>query len=223
MRAAVVIEAHVEAVEIALVRETHVQDELFFAPPLLLRAHHDGGAVRVVRADVGDVSAAHALKAHPDVGLDVLEHVPEMNGPVRVRERRGNEKSTAHGKASCGTRRLPGAAAASDACLGSGSVVASRTMGLLDGKSVVITGAGNGIGRATALLFAREGAKIVVNDLGGSRDGSGGNQEAAGMVADEIRAAGGTAVPNYEDISTREGAKAVVDTALREYGRLDVL
>jgi NAD(P)-dependent dehydrogenase (short-subunit alcohol dehydrogenase family) len=96
-------------------------------------------------------------------------------------------------------------------------------MGLLDGKSVVITGAGNGIGRATALLFAREGAKIVVNDLGGSRDGSGGNQEAAGVVASEIRAAGGTAVPNYENIATREGAKAVVDTALREFGRIDVL
>ena len=96
-------------------------------------------------------------------------------------------------------------------------------MGLLDGKSVVITGAGNGIGRATALLFAREGAKVVVNDLGGSRDGNGGNQEAAGMVADEIRAAGGTAVPNYENIATREGAKAVVDSALREFGRIDVL
>jgi NAD(P)-dependent dehydrogenase (short-subunit alcohol dehydrogenase family) len=96
-------------------------------------------------------------------------------------------------------------------------------MGLLDGKSVVITGAGNGIGRATALLFAREGAKVVVNDLGGSRDGAGGNQEPAGLVADEIRAAGGTAVPNYEDIATREGAKAVIDTALREFGRIDVL
>jgi NAD(P)-dependent dehydrogenase (short-subunit alcohol dehydrogenase family) len=96
-------------------------------------------------------------------------------------------------------------------------------MGLLDGKSAVITGAGNGIGRATALLFAREGAKVVVNDLGGTRDGSGGNQAAAMTVADEIRTAGGTAVPNYENIATPEGARAVVGTALREFGRIDVL
>jgi NAD(P)-dependent dehydrogenase (short-subunit alcohol dehydrogenase family) len=96
-------------------------------------------------------------------------------------------------------------------------------MGLLDGKSAVITGAGNGIGRATALLFAREGAKVVVNDLGGTRDGSGANQSAAAAVADEIRAAGGTAVPNYENIATADGARAVVAAALREFGRIDVL
>ena len=96
-------------------------------------------------------------------------------------------------------------------------------MGLLDGKSVVITGAGNGIGRATALLFAREGAKLVVNDLGGARDGSGTNQAAAASVTDEIRAAGGTAVANYENIATPEGARGVVGAALSEFGRIDVL
>jgi len=96
-------------------------------------------------------------------------------------------------------------------------------MGILDGKSVVITGAGNGIGRATALLFAREGAKVVVNDLGGARDGNGGNQAAAMAVADEIRAAGGQAVPNYENVATPEGSRAIVATALREFGRIDVL
>ena len=96
-------------------------------------------------------------------------------------------------------------------------------MGLLDGKSAVITGAGNGIGRATALLFAREGAKVVVNDLGGARDGSGENQSAAAAVVDEIRAAGGHAVPNYENIATLDGARAVVATGIREFGRIDVL
>jgi len=96
-------------------------------------------------------------------------------------------------------------------------------MGLLDGKSAVITGAGNGIGRATALLFAREGAKVIVNDLGGARDGSGSNQAAALSVAEEIRAAGGTAVPNYENIATPEGARAVVAAAVQEFGRIDVL
>src|SRR6186713_1892040 len=109
-------------------------------------------------------------------------------------------------------------------CQGPNLVVASvRTMGLLEGKSVVITGAGNGIGRATALLFAREGAKVVVNDLGGARDGNGANQEAAGAVADEIRAAGGTAVPNYENVATPAGAQAIVKAAIREFGRIDVL
>jgi NAD(P)-dependent dehydrogenase (short-subunit alcohol dehydrogenase family) len=96
-------------------------------------------------------------------------------------------------------------------------------MGLLDGKSAVITGAGNGIGRATAMLFAREGAKVVVNDLGATRDGSGSSQATALAVADEIRAAGGQAVPNYGNVATPEGARALVATALREFGRIDVL
>src|SRR6185503_2479790 len=124
-------------------------------------------------------------------------------------------------------RRLPGEGASSEA---RGSLASAfgpwsprRTMGLLDGKSVVITGAGNGIGKATALCFAREGGKVVVNDLGGTRDGNGANHGAAAAVADEIRAAGGTAVPNYENIATPEGARAVVATAVREFGRIDVL
>jgi len=96
-------------------------------------------------------------------------------------------------------------------------------MGLLDGKSAVITGAGNGIGRATALLFAREGAQVVVNDLGGSRAGDGGASNAADAVVEEIRAAGGSAVASYDSVSTPEGARAIVGTAVREHGRIDIL
>jgi len=96
-------------------------------------------------------------------------------------------------------------------------------MGLLSGKSAVITGAGNGIGRATALLFAREGASVVVNDLGGSRAGEGGAANAADAVVAEIRAAGGTAVSSYDNVATPEGARAVVEAAVRSHEKLDIL
>jgi NAD(P)-dependent dehydrogenase (short-subunit alcohol dehydrogenase family) len=96
-------------------------------------------------------------------------------------------------------------------------------MGLLDGKSAVITGAGNGIGRATALLFAREGASVVVNDLGGSRAGEGGAANAADAVVAEIRGAGGTAVASYDSVTTPDGARAIVETAVKAHGKLDIL
>jgi NAD(P)-dependent dehydrogenase (short-subunit alcohol dehydrogenase family) len=96
-------------------------------------------------------------------------------------------------------------------------------MGLLSGKSAVITGAGNGIGRATALLFAREGASVVVNDLGGSRAGEGGAASPADAVVAEIRAAGGTAIASYDSVSTPEGARAIIDAAVKAHGKLDVL
>jgi len=96
-------------------------------------------------------------------------------------------------------------------------------MGLLDGKVTVVTGAGNGIGRASALLFAREGAQVLVNDLGGARDGSGGATSAADAVVAEIRAAGGIAEASYDSVATKEGADAIVSKALSAFGRVDVL
>jgi len=96
-------------------------------------------------------------------------------------------------------------------------------MGMFDGKVAIITGAGTGIGRAHALAFAKEGAKVVVNDLGGDRSGSGKGSEAADRVVLEIKTAGGEAVANYESVATREGAESILWTALSKYGRVDIL
>ncbi|RZQ59502.1 SDR family oxidoreductase [Amycolatopsis suaedae] len=96
-------------------------------------------------------------------------------------------------------------------------------MGQLDGRVAVITGAGRGIGREHALLFAREGASVVVNDLGSGNDGAGADAGPAGQVVDEITAAGGRAVANTENVATWQGAKALVDQAVAEFGRLDVV
>src|SRR3982751_209411 len=97
------------------------------------------------------------------------------------------------------------------------------TMGLLDGKVALITGAGGGLGEAYAKLFAREGAAVVVNDLGGPRDGSGGDQTMAQKVVEAIKAEGGRAVANAADISTMAGGQSVFDDAIRNFGRADIL
>ncbi len=96
-------------------------------------------------------------------------------------------------------------------------------MGELDGRVAIITGAGRGIGREHALLFAREGAKVVVNDLGGANDGSGADAGPAQEVVDEIRALGGEAVANTDSVSSWSGAEALVAQAISEFGRLDIL
>jgi NAD(P)-dependent dehydrogenase (short-subunit alcohol dehydrogenase family) len=96
-------------------------------------------------------------------------------------------------------------------------------MGLLDGKVAIVTGAGGGIGRAHARLLASEGAKVVVNDLGGSRDGSGLDATPANQVVAEIVAAGGTAVANHDDVATPAGAAAIVKASVDAFGRADVL
>ncbi len=96
-------------------------------------------------------------------------------------------------------------------------------MGLLDGKVALITGAGGGLGEAYARLFAREGAAVVVNDLGGPRDGSGADVSMAQKVVDAIKSEGGRAVANGADISTMAGGQAVFNDAIKHFGRADIL
>ena len=96
-------------------------------------------------------------------------------------------------------------------------------MGALDGRVAIITGAGRGIGREHALLFASEGAKLVINDLGGAVDGSGDDRGAAQLVADEIVALGGEAIANTDDVASWDGGKRLIDQAIEHFGDLHVL
>ena len=93
----------------------------------------------------------------------------------------------------------------------------------LDGRVAIITGAGRGLGREHALLFAREGARIVVNDLGGANDGVGADATPAEEVAAEIRAQGGEAIANGDNVADWEGAQRLVNAAISEFGGLDIL
>ena len=95
--------------------------------------------------------------------------------------------------------------------------------GRLEGKVAIVTGAGRGIGRGEALLLAEEGARVVVNDLGGSEAGEGSDARPADEVVAEIVAAGGEAVANYDSVATMEGGERIVRTALDSFGRLDIL
>jgi NAD(P)-dependent dehydrogenase (short-subunit alcohol dehydrogenase family) len=96
-------------------------------------------------------------------------------------------------------------------------------VGICDDRVVIVTGAGGGLGRAHALAFAAEGAAVVVNDIGTSREGEGSSAGPAQSVVDEIRAAGGSAVANTDDITDWDGAESLVRTAIEEFGTLDVL
>ena len=93
-----------------------------------------------------------------------------------------------------------------------------------DGQAAIVTGAGAGLGRTYALELAKRGAKVVVNDLGGARDGSGqGSSSPADKVAEEIKALGGEAVANYDSVATAEGGQAIVDAAIKAFGRVDIV
>jgi NAD(P)-dependent dehydrogenase (short-subunit alcohol dehydrogenase family) len=96
-------------------------------------------------------------------------------------------------------------------------------MGALDGRVAIITGSGRGIGREHALLFAQEGAKVVVNDLGGAIDGSGDDRTPAQQVVDEIKAMGGEAVANADNVADFEGGQRLVEAAVEAFGDLHIL
>jgi NAD(P)-dependent dehydrogenase (short-subunit alcohol dehydrogenase family) len=96
-------------------------------------------------------------------------------------------------------------------------------MGLLDGKVAIVTGAGGGIGRSHALALAKEGARVVVNDVGGTRDGTGEGHAMADTVVAEVKAAGGEAVASFDSVSTAEGAGAIIDAGMKAFGRVDIL
>jgi NAD(P)-dependent dehydrogenase (short-subunit alcohol dehydrogenase family) len=96
-------------------------------------------------------------------------------------------------------------------------------MGALDGRVAIITGAGRGLGREHALLFAAEGAKVVVNDLGGAADGTGGDRTPAEEVVQEIEAMGGEAIANGDNVADWEGGQRLVNAAIERFGDLDIL
>src|ERR1700722_3149914 len=109
---------------------------------------------------------------------------------------------------------LPTAAAANEE---------ASAMGMLDGKIAIVTGAGRGIGREEALLLAQEGAKVIVNDVGGAVTGEGGDRSPAQQTVDDIVAAGGEAAINSDDVSSWSGAEQLVKQAVDAWGKLDIL
>jgi len=96
-------------------------------------------------------------------------------------------------------------------------------MGMLEGKVALVTGAGGGLGRSHAMLLAREGASVVVNDLGGARDGTGSSNTMAQKVVEEIKAEGGQAIANYGSVTNRDDAIAMVEDTVSAFGKIDIL
>ncbi len=96
-------------------------------------------------------------------------------------------------------------------------------MGLLDGKVAIVTGSGGGLGRQHALLLAKEGAAVVVNDLGGDRAGGGKGSDMADAVVEEIKAAGGEAVANYDSVAAVDGGRGILESAIKAFDKADIL
>src|SRR6185436_9386972 len=94
---------------------------------------------------------------------------------------------------------------------------------MLKGKVAVVTGAARGVGREIAMLMARQGARVVVNDYGGSEVGTGSDRKPADEVVDEIRRAGGEAVANYESVASMAGGQAIIKTAMDAFSRVDIV
>src|SRR5512145_2103231 len=94
---------------------------------------------------------------------------------------------------------------------------------VFDGRAVIVTGGGNGLGRSHALELARRGARVVVNDLGGTMDGSGSSAAPADRVVEEIRERGGEAVASHDSVATSAGGRRIVETCLDAFGRLDAV
>jgi NAD(P)-dependent dehydrogenase (short-subunit alcohol dehydrogenase family) len=101
--------------------------------------------------------------------------------------------------------------------------MSAMSTGICDGRVVIVTGAGRGLGRGHALEFARQGARVVVNDIGAELDGTGGSLSPAAEVVSEIRSGGGEAVVNGDDVADWAGAQRIVKTAIDSFGRLDVV
>ncbi len=158
----------------------------------------------MVQFDVG----GRMMADYTDCVLDEIR----VGLPVRMEfKRKGVDKDRGFSNYFWKAVPIPGAAAAEDQIS-------------FDGRVAVVTGAGAGLGRAYALALAKQGAKVVVNDLGGARDGSGqGSASPAEKVVAEIKALGGEAVANYDNVATPEGGENVVKTALDTYGSVDIV
>ena len=169
----------------------------------------------------------HHVLGHPDrleaavLGL-AAERAEDLGVGVAVAER--GEQSDVHGRAML-SRVTPAPAALAAGALDTRAArdTGGRAVNQLEGRVAIITGAGRGIGREHALLFAAEGAKVVVNDLGGSAEGTGADATPAEEVVAEIKAAGGEAIANHDDVTDFDAAKRLVDSAVDTFGDLHVL